>query len=412
MPQCSAYGCKNRESHAFPKDPKRRKLWEKALRRKNWKSTDVSKLCCNFKPVDYYGISAHTRIAPMAKFLKRTVVPNVFVYSKSKNPKPNERETRLENRNRRKLFMPIEREIPTSTCCIEENINKENNLSSQSIIINPVNVYIYKHVYGSIKRFMYDDNAIAFYTGFESYKKFYFVFSTLSPMAHKIHNSLSISPTTVSYIFIIFINFVHQLWQRLNIWPDKDLVQYFTPESFKKYNLNTQVILDGTEIKVQKPQNPLSQQASWSSYKHANTLKVLVGATPGGLLSYDRQMVERSDLTHKCEPGDSILADRGFNIQDLFAGRDITIFYLFFLDSNTCLLHKYIFLKCETKIVHLRVNIPPSFLKGKSQIPGLTVLQDRKLASKKVHIERLIGLIKTYKILRNELHHSYIPLSV
>lgn len=138
---------------------------------------------------------------------------------------------------------------------------------------------------------------------------------------------------------------------------------------------------------MQKPDNPVSQQASWSSYKHANTLKILVGATPGGLLLYcsdayyyggsvsDRQTVERSTLLQKCEPGDSILADRGFNIKDLFADKDVT------------------------------VNIP-TFLKGKSQLPGLTVLQDRKLASKRVHIERIIGLIKTYKILKNDLHHT------
>lgn len=280
----------------------------------------------------------------------------------------------------------------------------------------------FEHTYGCIKRFINDDAAILFYTGFESYKKFHFVYLTLCPMINKIQyygsnvinlstedqffltmmklrqdicnfelsRFFNVSQTTVSNVFITFINFIHQLWSKINIWPEQDLVQYFTPKSFKQYSSNTRVILDGTEIKVQKPENPVSQQASWSSYKHANTLKMLVGATPGGLLSYcseayggsvsDRQTVERSSLLQNCESGDSVLADRGFNIQDFFADKDVT------------------------------VNIP-TFLKGKSQIPGLTVLQDRKLASKRVHIERIIGLIKTYKILKNELNHSYIPLA-
>lgn len=143
------------------------------------------------------------------------------------------------------------------------------------------------------------------------------------------------SPTTVFNIFITWINFMDQLWRKLNIWPDKDLVHYYMPDNFKQYDKNTRVIIDGTEIKIQKPGNPVSQQASWSSYKHSNTLKVLVGATPGGLLSYcspayagsisDRQTVERSDLLKNCEPGDSILADRGYNIQDMFIGKDISL---------------------------------------------------------------------------------------
>ncbi|KAJ8728795.1 hypothetical protein PYW07_006491 [Mythimna separata] len=127
------------------------------------------------------------------------------------------------------------------------------------------------------------------------------------------------------------------------------------PRHFKNFDTNLRVILDGTEIKVQKPKKPKSQQASWSSYKHANTLKILVGAAPGGLLSYgsqayagsisDRQMVERSDLMTKGQSGDSLLADRGFTIQDMFIDKNVTV----------------------------RI---PAFLKGKSQLPGLTVIKD------------------------------------
>lgn len=279
-----------------------------------------------------------------------------------------------------------------------------------------------EHMFGTINRYKTDDKAIQFYTGFESYKKFFFVYCTLSPVAHKINyfgskvinvstedqffltlmklrqnkcifelsRFFNISTTTVSNMFITWINFIYQLWSKINIWPHKDLVQYYMPDHFKQYNVNVRVILDGTEIHVQKPKHPTAQQASWSSYKHGNTLKILVGATPGGLLSYcspayagsvsDRQTVERSDLLQKCESGDVILADRGFNIQDKFAESNVTV--------NT-----------------------PTFLKGQTQLPGLTVLKDRTLASKRVHIERLIGLTKTYKMLKSELDHNYIPIA-
>ena len=37
---------------------------------------------------------------------------------------------------------------------------------------------------------------------------------------------------------------------------------------------------------------------------------------------------------------------------------------------------------------------------------GTTVLHDRKIASKRVHVERVIGLAKTYAILKSPLSTS------
>lgn len=375
--------------------------------------------------------------------MKKTAVPSIFSFTKVK-PENQQRLNRRLERSRRRLCLEtapgpsgiqaennglfsdkqvsvqMEIEIDTNPTNPQVEMIKSNlpNISTESKITQ-VN---FEHVYGSIEKYKNNDSVIAFYTGFETYAKFYFVFSTLSPMAHSIRyyrnivKSIStenqffltmmklrqnkcnfelaqffqISPTTVSNIFITWINYIEQLWSKLNIWPEKELVLYYMPESFKQYDNNTRVILDGTEIRIQKPGNPVSQQASWSSYKHNNTLKILVGATPGGLLSYcspayagsisDRQTVERSNLLNMCEPGDSILADRGYNIQDMFIGKDITL------------------------------NIP-TFLKGKGQLPNLKLLKDRKLASQRVHIERLIGLMKTYKILKEELHHNFVPLA-
>ena len=63
------------------------------------------------------------------------------------------------------------------------------------------------------------------------------------------------------------------------------------------------------------------------------------------------------------------MADKGFNVQDIFATSDVTI------------------------------NIPTFFKKKKNRMSGNTVIKDRKIANKRVHIGRIIGLAKTYKIL-------------
>ena len=86
-------------------------------------------------------------------------------------------------------------------------------------------------------------------------------------------------------------------------------------------------------------------------------MKKLVSASPGGLISYisafggstsDRQNVERSNLFTLCDPGDSIMSDKGFNVQDLFAP------------------------------FHVAINIP-TFFRKRNRLTGNIVLHDRKI---------------------------------
>ena len=59
-------------------------------------------------------------------------------------------------------------------------------------------------------------------------------------------------------------------------WPSREEVkrQFKTP--FKKCP-DTRVNTDATEFFLEKPTSPCAQKATWSDYKHNNTLKLLVG---------------------------------------------------------------------------------------------------------------------------------------
>ncbi|KAK6186652.1 hypothetical protein SNE40_005938 [Patella caerulea] len=143
------------------------------------------------------------------------------------------------------------------------------------------------------------------------------------------------SQKTVENIWLTWINFMKFQWSELNLWPSRDLVRYFSPSDFFAKFPTTRLISDGTECPVMKPKPPVVQQSTYSTYKNRNTVKVLVGCTPGGAVSFisdayggstsDRQIVERSALTTMCDPGDSIMSDKGFNVQDLFATSNISI---------------------------------------------------------------------------------------
>ena len=147
--------------------------------------------------------------------------------------------------------------------------------------------------------------------------------------------------------------------------------------------------MDATEIKIEKPSKVVDQRATWSSYKNSNTLKTLIGCSPRGVTTYvspafggcasDRQIIENSELlTGHFQPNDSIMADRGILVQDLFASQDVWV--------NT-----------------------PTTMKGLNQLPPEIVIKDRRIASKRVHVERVIGLAKTYKILQTKMDHSRTP---
>ena len=68
----------------------------------------------------------------------------------------------------------------------------------------------------------------------------------------------------------------------------------------------TKIIIDCTDVFVQKTTSPSTQRATWSSYKQHNTMKALVGITPTGFFSFiskfwtgnvsDRCITEKSGL--------------------------------------------------------------------------------------------------------------------
>ena len=81
------------------------------------------------------------------------------------------------------------------------------------------------------------------------------------------------------------------------------------------------------KIFIERPSNLFARACTWSSYyKHHNTVKVLLGTTPQGVISYvsetwggrvsDKHITEHCGILDKIIPGDVILADRGFDIAD------------------------------------------------------------------------------------------------
>lgn len=79
---------------------------------------------------------------------------------------------------------------------------------------------------------------------------------------------------------------IHFTYDLIDIWPSRDLMKLYMPQIFKKQSSSTRVIIDGIETRISKPSYLISQKATFSTYKNTNTVKFLIGTTPGGLISY------------------------------------------------------------------------------------------------------------------------------
>ena len=158
-------------------------------------------------------------------------------------------------------------------------------------------------------------------------------------------NRFGISQSSVSRITATWINLLFHSLKSLERYPPWHIVKKYMLESFKEQYPNTRLIIDATEFGIERPSLLVSQAATFSAYKNKNTVKVLIGIIPSGAIVFvsptyegsisDKKLFEQSNLLDLLEVGDEIMADRGFDIQDLLAPLEVKLNIPPFLNSGT-----------------------------------------------------------------------------
>lgn len=188
--------------------------------------------------------------------------------------------------------------------------------------------------------------------------------------------NFTLSESQVSRIFATWINFLQRELKKLTNIPSQEAIRQHLPKSFQNFK-NTRLVLDATEVRVQRPTSLSAQRQTFSTYKHYNTYKALIGCTPDGYLAYvsrlwggsvsDKTIIQCSSLLEHLEPGDAIMVDKGFTFPYLPPG--ITVYR------------------------------PPFREPHEQQMPAQSVEETRRIACARVHVERVISRVKSFHIL-------------
>ena len=147
----------------------------------------------------------------------------------------------------------------------------------------------------------------------------------LFDLAFQFNIALSVS----SSVFTTWVKFLSKELKWMIMWPDRVDCHRNLPDMFRNYYPKCRIILDCTDIFIETPSDLDVAAQCWSDYKHHHTIKVLVGITPNGAVSFlsdvyggrasDLFIVNNSGFVNFLQPHDPVMVDRGFKIKDWLA---------------------------------------------------------------------------------------------
>lgn len=195
-----------------------------------------------------------------------------------------------------------------------------------------------------------------------------------------------INRATCSRYFGRMIKILRMILENFICTESRDLINNNMPRYFTRFT-SCRYVLDCTEIPLCSPRCIRCRTQTYSHYKGRHTLKVLIGVSPSGLITYvspffggkasDKFIFNTTKILDNCHEGESIMVDKGVRIEE----------------------------ECYAKNVHL---IQPPFKERGLQFSEEDCDRGRYIAAARVHIERVNERLKNFKILRDEIQYSYM----
>ena len=208
----------------------------------------------------------------------------------------------------------------------------------------------------------------------------------LGLLTQDIADRFNISTSLCSKIFHSWLRGMADYLKHFVYMPKLETVLSTTPKRFRKFK-NLIGIIDCSEIFIETPKDLAIQSATWSDYKHHNTLKFLICVAPNSSVTFiskaftgrisDKKMTLKSEFLDLIPAHSMIMADKGFNISD----------------------------ECAARSIYFKV--PPG-KRGMSQMPPSEVASTGKIAKVRILVEQVIRRLKTFRIIANEMPVSML----
>lgn len=186
----------------------------------------------------------------------------------------------------------------------------------------------------------------------------------------------SCSVATIANIVTTFIHVLHSILFHdiMTTIPSREKNVLCAPSSFSDFT-SCRIVIDCTDVEIATPGLMSQQNATYSSYRGMNSFKVIVGVAPNAVITFvsklypgsisDKAIVQQSGLLNHLVPGDMVLADKGFLMQDILPN-DVSLNIPPFLNNG-------IFTESEAK-------------------------KTKSIARARIHVERANARLKDFKI--------------
>ena len=192
--------------------------------------------------------------------------------------------------------------------------------------------------------------------------------------------------TAVEYFFYM-VDVLYTTLKPFIKWFSEDEAKNSLPIYFVMFP-NTRVVVDCAEVPLKKNKCLNCSIRTYSHYKGTHTIKFMVGVTKCGAITFiskcyggrasDKFIFNDSKVLEKLRPGDAVMADKGFSIEEECASMNIELYK------------------------------PPVFSKFKKQFEPEEAETCRRIARARVHVERTIQRIRLYKILNERLDWLFL----
>jgi hypothetical protein len=189
---------------------------------------------------------------------------------------------------------------------------------------------------------------------------------------------------TAGKVFHHVLNVLAQKLEPFVYWPTREEIKENMPTCFRvSFGDCITVILDCFELKAEKSANLKALGKMYSYYKGGQTVKVLIGITPSGAISFisecysghssDKFVTNDCGFLNLLEDNDVVMVDKGFTINEEVTARNAEL-------------------------------VIPAFKKAGFQMHPVQIERTRKIANVRVHVERVIGSLRQkYEILNIRL---------